>query len=1043
MSEDKEYEIERLKRALSEEKVKTSILSEYSQFGLWEYHVADDLFYQYKPLFNSISGSNDPISHFRDSVIENGSVFSEDLPEFSSFCSAMERGDDEVSCEIRVINENSDTVHIKFEGKLVRDENGLPIKYIGRVLDVTCEKNCASEISDKLDPLTETYNLSAFRELTEEKRKGANRYSVAGLLAVGIDDFRGIMAKSGNEYTDYLQKTVAKILMGIGVCERDCIIARVRDGEFLMFVTFDEQTFLDNLAKRVIVGVKNYIFDGNTCSVSVGVSTFKNARRLEDVYAEAMAALGEAHRSGGRCYMSYSPAMSMSAYQHLSEVSSAPDLYSNVNDSSKVYALVLQAFCSKNEKDRMLFMKEAFKTAGELLGASNIFVYSDDNGVFFRNLTYNASGNPLDSCPMLKIELSDNELKSLLFNKPKLRVHSGGEKINGVELINGAICAECRAIKYEGLVCEFFAIIFNSSFELNAQDIQIIDALEIALVKMYGEYRDNSSELATKRLQKTIINDHRIEGFSIVPGEYRVELVQDAAHEHYGLEPGDVCYKKIYGREKPCDDCPTKQLDKGELFASSAHYVPEERRWLDIAASIDTNTNGEPRYHISSTDITDCLGKVNMSDTLTGLMTFNVFSAEALRLTNEDKNAHRFVTVLNIADFRRINEEKGYETGNSILIAVSEILKESVGAGELLCRSEGSRFFLLLKNDGTEEYSDRVVRIMQNIQKQVLRKLRITIFMLAGAYDMESDSVGVMGGVDRAIRAQKTIRDRAYYHENLLAFFDDALREKIKERRYIEANMFTALENNEFQVFYQPKISIETGKVVGAEALARWIRPDGEVISPAKFVPIFEENGFITDMDFAVYRRSIADIRRWLRIGIDVPLISLNVSRHHLGDDTFCEKLNALIDGIGVPHKYIELEITESLLTDHIEKLIETVSWLKERGYRISVDDFGSGYSSLNLITMLPFDTLKIDGGFFLKNDLTEKNRKVITSVVTLAKSLNLETVSEGVETQTQVDFLKELGCDMIQGFFYYKPMCCEQFEEILKNQTPSLASAQ
>lgn len=1043
MSEDKEYEIERLKRALSEEKVKTSILSEYSQFGLWEYHVADDLFFQYKPVFNVISGSNDPISHFRDSVIENGNVFAEDLPEFSNFCSAMEHGEDEVSCEIRLINENSDTVHIKFEGKLVRDENGLPIKYIGRVLDVTCEKKCASEISEKLDPLTETYNLSAFRELTEEKRKGANRYSVAGLLAVGIDDFRGIMAKSGNDYTDYLQKTVAKILMGIGVCERDCIIARVRDGEFLMFVTFDEQTFLDNLAKRVIVSVKNYIFDGNTCTVSVGVSTFKNAKRLEDVYAEAMAALGEAHRSGGRCYMSYSPAMSMSAYQHLSEVSTATDLYSNVNGSSKVYALVLQAFCSKIEKDRMLLMKEAFKTAGELLGASNIFVYSDDNGSFFRNLTYNSTGNPLDSCPMLKIDLSESELKSVLLNRPKLRIHSGGEKTDGIELINGAICAECRAIKYEGLVCEFFAIIFNSSFELNAQDIQIIDALENALTKMYGEYRNNTSEIAVKRLQRTIINDHRIEGFSIVPGEYRVELVQDAAREHYGLETGDICYKKIYGRDKPCDDCPTKQLDRGELFASSAHYVPEERRWLDVAASIDTNTNGEPRYHISSTDITDCLGKVNMSDTLTGLMTFNVFSAEALRLTNEDKNAHRFVTVLNIADFRRINEEKGYETGNSILIAVAEILKESVGAGELLCRSEGSRFFMLLTSENAEEYTERVSEIMLNVQKQVLRKLRITIFMLAGAYDMESDSVGVMGGVDRAIRAQKTIRDRAYYHENLLAFFDDALRDKIKERRYIEANMFTALENNEFQVFYQPKISIETGKVVGAEALARWIRPNGEIISPAKFVPIFEENGFITDMDFAVYRRSIADIRRWLRIGIDVPLISLNVSRHHLGDDTFCEKLNALIDGIGVPHKYIELEITESLLTDHIDKLIETVTWFKERGYRISVDDFGSGYSSLNLITMLPFDTLKIDGGFFLKNDLTEKNRKVITSVVTLAKSLNLETVSEGVETQTQVDFLKELGCDMIQGFFYYKPMCCEQFEEILKNQTPSLASAQ
>lgn len=1043
MSEDKEIEIERLKRALSEEKVKTSILSEYSRFGLWEYHIADDLFFQYKPLFGKINGTNDPISHFRDTVISNGSVFAEDLPEFSSFCSAMEHGEDEVSCEIRVVNEESDTVRIKFEGKPVRDEYGLPIKYIGRVLEVNCEKTAAEQRSEKLDPLTEAYNLNAFRELTEEKRKGANRYTNAGLLAVGIDDFRGIMAKSGTEYTDYLQKTVAKILLGISVCERDCFIARVRDGEFLMFLTFEEQSFLDNLAKRVIVNVKNYIFDGNTCTVSVGVSTFKNARRLEDVYAEAMAALGEARRSGGRCYMSYSPAMSMSAYQNLSETASAPDLYSNVSGSSKVYALVLQAFCSKNEKDRMLYMKEAFKTAGELLGASNIFVYSDNNGKFFRNLTYNATGNPLETCPMLKIDLSDSDMKSILFNKQKLRIHSGGEKIGGVELVNGAICAECRAIKYEGLVCEFFAVIFNSSFELNSQDIQIIDALENALTKMYGEYRNNTSEMAVKRLNRTIINDHRIEGFSIVPGEYRVELVQDAAHEHYGLETGDICYKKIYGREKPCDNCPVKKLDKGELFASSAQYVPEERRWLDIAASIDTNTNGEPRYHISSTDITDCLGKVNMSDTLTGLMTFNVFSAEALRVTSEEKGVHRFVTVINIADFRRINEEKGYETGNSILIAVSEILKESIGSGELLCRSEGSRFFMLLTNDTAEEFTERVTLIMNNIQKQVLRKLRITIYLVAGAYDMNSDTVGVMGGVDRAIRAQKTIRDRAYYHENLIAFFDDALREKIKERRYIEANMFTALENNEFQVFYQPKISIETGKVVGAEALARWIRPNGEVISPAKFVPIFEENGFITDMDFAVYRRSIADIRRWLRIGIDVPLISLNVSRHHLGDDTFCEKLNALIDNIGVPHKYIELEITESLLTDHIEKLIETVSWFKERGYRISVDDFGSGYSSLNLITMLPFDTLKIDGGFFLKNDLTEKNRKVITSVVTLAKSLNLETVSEGVETQTQVDFLKELGCDMIQGFFYYKPMCCEQFEEILKNQTPSLANTQ
>ena len=157
MSEEKEFEIERLKRALSEEKVKNSILSEYSRFGLWEYHIADDFFYQYKTMFGKINGTNDPISHYRDAVISNGGVFSEDLPEFSNFCSAMEHGENEVSCEIRMVNENSDTVRIKLEGKLVRDENELPIKYIGRVLEITCEQTATDRLSEKLDSLTDAY----------------------------------------------------------------------------------------------------------------------------------------------------------------------------------------------------------------------------------------------------------------------------------------------------------------------------------------------------------------------------------------------------------------------------------------------------------------------------------------------------------------------------------------------------------------------------------------------------------------------------------------------------------------------------------------------------------------------------------------------------------------------------------------------------------------------------------------------------------------------------------------------------------------------
>ncbi|MDE6030848.1 MAG: EAL domain-containing protein, partial [Oscillospiraceae bacterium] len=347
-----------------------------------------------------------------------------------------------------------------------------------------------------------------------------------------------------------------------------------------------------------------------------------------------------------------------------------------------------------------------------------------------------------------------------------------------------------------------------------------------------------------------------------------------------------------------------------------------------------------------------------------------------------------------------------------------------------------SRFVMLLKNKSMAELETRLNELLASVQKQVYEKCTKQIYLVVGIYEMVSESVGIMGALDRAIRAQKTVKDRSFYRENAVAVYDNKLREELQNRQYVEAHMLEALENDEFKVFYQPKVSIASGKIVGAEALVRWIRPNGEVISPAMFVPIFEENGFITDMDFAIYRHAVSDIKRWLRNGYDVPLVSLNVSRHHLKDDNFAYRFTALVDSLGVPHDKIELEVTESLLTDNLNKLVEVMSELKSIGFRISVDDFGSGYSSLNLITQLPFDTLKIDGGFFLKNDLTEKNKKVISSVVTLAKSLNLETVSEGVETQTQVDFLRDLGCNMIQGYFYYKPMPTGDFENLIAQKS-------
>lgn len=1029
-------EIERLTVELRAEKLRTQITSEITNVGLWEYDIASDTCFQFKRIKGRYEDVSDTIVHFRDSVISRGLVCTEDVPIFKKFCDAMKAGEREVGCDVRVINGNNEIVCIRYLGKTVFDNDGKPIKVVGRTLDVTKEKGGSSEVFDiGKDPLTNAYSPEVFRNFVEDKRSGKNRYSNAALLCISIDGFREIAPRAGQEYSDYIQKTVAKVLIGLCAVERERMVARIRDGEFLMYLGFTEAKLVDEVARKMLEAVRDYIYEGESATISVGISIFKSGKRLDKVYNEASTALTEATKSGGGCFVHYTLAMSAGMYGASPDLSLDVDMLGLSGGASKVYNLIIRAFCEQG--DRAAMLKEAFRAAGQCIGASNIYMFTRTEQGFARSMIYNADDRPEELCAGLEITCPEEVLELVLGDGNAMRIHSAEMQYDGLTLANGAICAECRAARVGGTIKAIFAVVFDSSFELGDNDIQIIDVLENALSSMFRTHEEGLDARKRRQLHSAIISNHRIEGFSIIPGEFVVDYIGKNAADHYDLAPGDICYQKMRGRDTPCENCPAVTLDQqGTFFASSAQYHEREQRWLDVTASVDENAYGERRYVISSTDITDCLGRIQMTDRLTGLMTFNAFTAEALRMaTMLENTSGLYAMVINVADFTRINDEKGYELGDAILVAIAEILQQCIGEGELLCRSEDSRFAAFVRSENEDELQSRISTLLNSIQKQVFTKLSVHIFLIVGVCGMEDNSVGVVGAIDRAIAAQKTIRDRAFYTESLVAYYDGVMRDKLLERRFIESHMINALANNEFHVYYQPKVNIETGRVVGAEALVRWIRPDGEIISPGKFVPIFEENGFITEMDFAIYRQAVADIARWMRLDIEVPLISLNVSRRHLADDDFCEKFNALVGALGVPREYIELEITESMLTENLNKLVDVATWLKDQGYRISIDDFGSGYSSLNLITMMPFDTLKIDGGFFLRNDLTDKNKKVITSVVSLAKSLNLETVSEGVETQNQVDFLKDLGCDMIQGFFYYKPMPGPDFEKVIATQ--------
>ena len=270
-----------------------------------------------------------------------------------------------------------------------------------------------------------------------------------------------------------------------------------------------------------------------------------------------------------------------------------------------------------------------------------------------------------------------------------------------------------------------------------------------------------------------------------------------------------------------------------------------------------------------------------------------------------------------------------------------------------------------------------------------------------------------------------------------IAFFDQKLVDEEKWISLVTERQQSAINNQEFVVYYQPKYDPRTDELRGAEALIRWKTADMGLIPPGKFIPIFEDNGFITQIDDYMISHIARDQRRWLGEGRKCVPISVNVSRAHFSQTDLAEHICSLVDREGAPRDLIEIELTESAFFDDENAMLTTINKLKGYGFLVSMDDFGSGYSSLNSLKDMPLDILKLDAGFFRGSENNPRTEIVVSEALKLAKSLNMLTVAEGVEEQAQVDFLAAEGCDMIQGYYYAKPMPREEYETRLPGGAP------
>lgn len=384
----------------------------------------------------------------------------------------------------------------------------------------------------------------------------------------------------------------------------------------------------------------------------------------------------------------------------------------------------------------------------------------------------------------------------------------------------------------------------------------------------------------------------------------------------------------------------------------------------------------------------------------------------------------------NLKHFTLVNQEIGRSAGDMAMRNYYELIERIIGSEGIVCRLGGDNFVAIVNN---ERLSD-IISIIEGapVEYDCNDSARIMVSATAGVYRIPEDhtSEDSRDILDKAVVASQAAKKGD--KENVVYYDDNMILEKEKTMR-IQQMFPEALANKEYQVYYQPKIDIGTGIIIGAEALCRWIRDD-EVISPADFIPILEQSSDICKLDFYMLDCVCKDIRRWLDEKRDVVRVSVNFSRKHMMDVDFLEHIIRVIDDNNVPHKFIELELTETTTDVEFRDLKRIVSGLQKAGIYTSVDDFGMGYSSLNLIKEINWNVLKVDKSFLPIDEDDDKSTRSIMFkyVVAMAKELGLETLAEGVETKNQIEILKNNNCNLAQGYYFDKPLPKNDFEERL-----------
>lgn len=414
----------------------------------------------------------------------------------------------------------------------------------------------------------------------------------------------------------------------------------------------------------------------------------------------------------------------------------------------------------------------------------------------------------------------------------------------------------------------------------------------------------------------------------------------------------------------------------------------------------------------------------NTHDNLTGALNRESFFEEVRSILEGNPDTDYVMVCSNIKGFKLINDMFGADEADRLLIRCADTIREKIQNGSTFARLEADRFAVLMPKS---RYTEELFMTGMNQVSNYLNNAHYRMVILLGVYDIYDRDAPVISMVDGALLAIESVKSN---FKNSIAYYGDMLRHEYLTEQKIVGEFEEALQTGQFAMFLQPVVNMDK-KIAIAEALVRWIHPDRGIIAPASFIPLLEKTGYIYKLDMYIWEQATKRLAYWNSMGFDDISISVNISVKDFYYVDLYDCLVGLVEKYNVSPERLKLEITETVFMTEKERQLEIINSLKEYGFLIEIDDFGSGYSSLNMLKEVPADILKMDMAFLSMDGNAKKGRKIVNTIITLAKALGMMVIIEGVETKEQVDYLSGTGADYLQGYYFDKPLPVKRFEEV------------